>query len=275
VIALFRPYSYSFPPQKRFLSTNVAAGDNQRIQTFYSVGFLGSLYNSLESFLFIDSVTPSFRTDCLLRSIQQFFNTAGMPYNHNDAYLKYAGSNYPKLSVFAKINIVENRQDMGRIFQSADFTGDMLFTEKEDIFKKTNNIPSELIQSQHYSLFKNTDERLPADIKVEGFSFNELRLQVNVDNNSQGYCFLYYSDAYHPYWNAYVNGKKTPVIKTNIGYKSILIPCGASEVVFRFGNLFYIFSVGSTLLLNICILFGVIYVFITELIRQSVSELEE
>ena len=113
----------------------------------------------------------------------------------------------------------------------------------------------------------------------KNFSFNTLNLTVSVSGPENQYCFLYYADAYHLCWNAYVNGEKVPVIKSNIGYKSVMIPSGTSEVIFEFGNMFYDVSFFCTILTNLFVLIAVVYIFITEMFirirNPALSEMDD
>ena len=149
---------------------------------------------------------------------------------------------------------------VGHTFNLKGFTADMLFTTKEDI----ENI--NLIELQNKPDFKNQNERIDAKIQIEKFSFNMLKLKVTADGPPGKYCFLYYSSTYDPHWNAYVNGKKTPVIRTNIGYKSIMIPYGTSNVVFKFGNIVHYTSIFCSILLCLIIFNLTIYIFIKEIL---------
>ncbi len=128
----------------------------------------------------------------------------------------------------------------------------------------TRSLAKIIVRINPNPLFNNLNESIDADIQIEKFSFNMLKLKTLINGPTDEYCFLYYSDAYHPHWNAYVNSKKTPVINTNIGYKSIMIPYGTSEVIFEFGSLFYTISIFCSLLLLSVILCLAIYVFLTE-----------
>ena len=47
---------------------------------------------------------------------------------------------------------------------------------------------------------------------------------------------LYYSDAFHPGWKAFVNGQEVPVARTNFAFKSILLQAGDNTVKFVFFN---------------------------------------
>ena len=65
---------------------------------------------------------------------------------------------------------------------------------------------------------------------------NELKLTV--DMPEQKNAWLYYADSYHPNWQAWVDGIKTPVSKANLAFKAIPIQQGSHQVTFRFVSSF-------------------------------------
>jgi uncharacterized membrane protein YfhO len=46
--------------------------------------------------------------------------------------------------------------------------------------------------------------------------------------------FLVMSDTFYPGWQARVDGKPAPVLRTNFALRGICLPAGDHEVVFRF-----------------------------------------
>ena len=148
---------------------------------------------------------------------------------------------------------MENHDAVGRVFRQPGFSGDMIFVAAEEIRKLEGKIPEALIQRQDMRNFQNRNERLGGELTIKQFSFNSLVLISSVPGRSDQPCFLYYADAYHPHWQAYVNGKKVPVMRVNIGYKAIPIPYGEAQIVFKFGNLFYPLSFLCTLLMSTAI----------------------
>ncbi len=265
VIELFNPYKYSFP-EKRLNIGYLNPRSNVMMGQFDSTGFFrGATYNSLDAFMFVDFVKSRFRTDFMLKPVKDFSDVREkFPNKADEAYRKYSGDNYPKLAAFSRLNVAKDISELGDFFSQADFTGDMLFTTEKDVREIRQFIPVDSIGELDDRHFSNLNERIPIDIKVKDFSFNSLKLQVFVDGLPGRYYFLYYSDAYHPNWNAYVNGTKTNVIKSNIGYKSIMVPYGSAEIVFTFGNIFYYISNVCTLLVLSAVLCSAIYIFITE-----------
>jgi hypothetical protein len=65
-------------------------------------------------------------------------------------------------------------------------------------------------------------------IGVKNFSANRLSLDVSV--GEEGGAWLYYADAFHPGWKAYVNGNHTAVAQANIAFKAIWLDRGRNNV---------------------------------------------
>ncbi|MCB9747293.1 MAG: hypothetical protein H6755_02680 [Candidatus Omnitrophica bacterium] len=263
VKALFKPYDYGFE-SRRIYNSFTQKIKNSRMKVYEPLLFMPyhdmSKYNTIDSFLYGDSLFSSFRTDFALKPFKDFV-MAAKEYPHNDVYFKYAGLKDLKLSVFTGINYVDNLSDMQEIFQSTEFTGDMLFTTKEDLQQ------ADLVnigQKQEFQSFKNKSERGKAYAEIKEFSFDSLRINVDIEEEGAQPYFLYYADVYHPNWKAYVNRKEVPIIKTNIAYKSILLPAGRSEVEFRFGHSFYTISMACILSLGILALMATGYLVVTE-----------
>lgn len=287
-INLFKPFKYDFP-RERLADTYCHISSNARLKQFLPVldynnnkrvSKCGATYNTVDSFFFADSAASSYRTDFVLRSMRQYFDVKEKFPNNNGIYEKYSGVGYPKIEVFSRLNLVDNEIEIGRIFNLDSFTGDMLFATSRDVEGIKDNPSSRLIQKQVIADFENRNERVVSEIEVKNFSFNTLDLTVSVGGPENQDClFLYYADAYHPHWNAYVNGKKVSVIKSNIGYKSVMIPSGTSEVIFEFGNMFYDISFFCTILTSLFVLTAVVYIFITEMfihIRNPIlSEMDD
>jgi len=71
--------------------------------------------------------------------------------------------------------------------------------------------------------------------KVLGYNPNKLSLVYSVSENG----YLYYSDCYDTYWNAYVDGEKTKIFKANVAFKAIKIPAGRHRVDFIYNPKFF------------------------------------
>ncbi|MFA5336811.1 MAG: YfhO family protein [Candidatus Omnitrophota bacterium] len=67
--------------------------------------------------------------------------------------------------------------------------------------------------------------------------YNPNMLSLSYDSSRNGY--LYYSDCYDTYWNAYIDSKKTNVYKANGAFKAIKIPAGAHKVKFSYNPIYF------------------------------------
>jgi hypothetical protein len=71
-------------------------------------------------------------------------------------------------------------------------------------------------------------------LEVTGYSFNRISLEAVVEET--GGAWLYYADAYHPGWRAFVNGKETPVYRANLAFKAIRLDAGRHQVRFEYSG---------------------------------------
>jgi hypothetical protein len=73
---------------------------------------------------------------------------------------------------------------------------------------------------------------LPSDtlgnIDVKSFTFHELIVDVRVDDPRGAW--LFYPDAYHPEWKAYVDGERAPIEVANLGFKAVALKPGSHNV---------------------------------------------
>lgn len=71
---------------------------------------------------------------------------------------------------------------------------------------------------------------------VTRFSSNEVVVEASVHSDLGSW--LVYSDAYHPYWRAAVNGKRARVYEAYLAFKAVRLPPGRNKVRFYFGTPF-------------------------------------
>ncbi|HLF18686.1 MAG TPA: hypothetical protein VI749_07330 [Candidatus Omnitrophota bacterium] len=66
--------------------------------------------------------------------------------------------------------------------------------------------------------------------KVSDFDLNGIKIETGYNKPK----FLVYNDNYHSDWQAFVNGQRTPVRRTNISFKGVWLPEGKNTLVLRF-----------------------------------------
>jgi len=77
-----------------------------------------------------------------------------------------------------------------------------------------------------------SDAECAERIHVNAFSTG--MIEVNVESGKL--VWLVYADAFHDGWRAYVNGKKTGIVRANIAFKGVKLPPGSHTVVFKFAR---------------------------------------
>lgn len=86
-----------------------------------------------------------------------------------------------------------------------------------------------------------TGSRVAGEIKILKYCPNEV--EIETIGNDRG--FLVLADNYYPGWKAYVNGKKTNILRVNYNLRSIYMPAGNNTVTFSFDPLS--FRIGSAI----------------------------
>ena len=67
-------------------------------------------------------------------------------------------------------------------------------------------------------------------VEITDYSDTVVRLTVNSESET----YLYLADAYYPGWRATVNGEEVRVYRANVMFRAVIVPAGASEVIFEF-----------------------------------------
>jgi len=98
--------------------------------------------------------------------------------------------------------------------------------------------------------------------EVQNVELGPDRMTATVQVSTDVPVRLYYADAFHPGWRAFVNGVETPITRTNIAFKSVPLKPGTNTVEFRFWNgwgarFLYMLAIGAVLIalyVAICLL---------------------
>jgi hypothetical protein len=148
------------------------------------------------------------------------------PMPSHPAFLKIAACGFPKLQVFKYIYTVTDIGTLKSLLVSNKYKGDILFSQQ----RYPSPVAVEYNRSMRADLSSN--DRVNADIKVETFSLN--KIEITVKNPLDSPAVLFYSDAWHENWKAYVNGVQMNVYPANLAFKAVEIPKGVSRVEFHF-----------------------------------------
>jgi hypothetical protein len=231
-------------------------------------GRYGVQYWNIDTFLFFDPVSHIFSTQRWEKGVGDFYRVwtpasggvprhAGFPLPQTAAFNNLCGHSSPKLQLFSRIHSLPGEKDVAEMLANPSFQGDILLTSDAD--SKLPDTRNALVADSKAGIgLPDSSERIDnAGIIVQEFSFDTLRLQVN--NETSNDAVLYYADAWHPEWNAYVNSKHSYIFKTNLAYKSVIVPPGRSDVVFQFGDAVSKFLFHGMIAIGIVVFFGLSY----------------
>ena len=285
VVELFKSFNYAFPMHRQ-----LDYGHSQRAAALSPYLFgssppktgqemgpargpFGSLYGSIDSFVYVDRVASLFRTEEWLKGVGAFHDIwikhrpdrlgsgrLGHPIPEAAGYRTLAGMDFPKLQLFSRIYSLPLQDDVGAALRTKDGNGGMLFAGNVNI---TSPSVVKVALGQLTTLGPEDDRAPSAEISVRSFTFD--RIHIHLCNPSSSPAVLYYADGYDPRWRAWVNSVETPTICTNLGYKSVIVPPGPSEVVWKFGEFSLSFLVWLMLSLGIAATCAVVYLLVTDL----------
>jgi len=198
----------------------------------------GVQYWSNDSFLFRDSAGHPFRTDHWLRPLDRLMRTywgqrmddvtvkpkglvyytrLDFPLSHSAAR-KLAGIDEDKIQFFSGALFEADEARISSRMVSNDYRGDVpiIWGQDKDITRQ---------------LRLGDNARANPDYTVDDFSTDHL--QLNVHTHGQP-VWLLWSDIWHPYWKATVNGDPVTIDRVDLAYKIIRLKEDTNHVHFYF-----------------------------------------
>jgi hypothetical protein len=192
----------------------------------------GAQYWTNNAFWFVDEVGSTLQADSWLAPLDRLARVFGrgtgveFPVEHSTA-AKLAGLRTDKIRFFAHAYSVESETELASVLTDGSYGGDLLFVSvPADASQRSAAVPWRSQQS----LSVDDSRHLP--YRVERFDANNL--VVSVSNPETAPVWMFYSDVWHPWWRATVNGTPVPVHQANIAYKAVQIGAGENIVHFRF-----------------------------------------
>ncbi|MPZ78649.1 MAG: YfhO family protein [Deltaproteobacteria bacterium] len=228
----------------------------------------GTFYITVEPFLGIDPCRSIFRSDYWLPGIDKLYRAKmGMPIDKPNimpegyetreiifprkdaAFNKIIGCEFPKLQLLREIDIAASEEDLANSIFRTDSGEDVLRTTREDYdsfrlafsnhMKKISGTPnSDKLRANRNEtslLLDAPNIDLGNKLEVEKFTANSVTVHVTAAKDQKNH-WLYFSDAWHPFWRAYVNEDEVPILKANFGFKAVEIPSGNSVVRFVYSS---------------------------------------
>ena len=131
------------------------------------------------------------------------------------------------------VYVYENSEVMPRIY----FAKDVKYVSSESAF-------DELLKVKDFhevTIIENHNDQIPmtnqisspnSQIQIEEFMSESVKIKTYGDGG-----WLIYSDANLPTWEAYIDGQKTDIYTANYLFKSVFIPKGEHEVIFKYPGL--------------------------------------
>jgi len=153
------------------------------------------------------------------------YQTFRFPIDHA-ASSKIAGGSADKLQVFSNVLIVDSLEEVATIIKQPDYRGEALILYDPTKISGTKTTTQPLT---NYVLNNPSSAR---EYKIVSFSSNQLKLELHLAMN-QPRQWLLYSDVWHPFWKAWVNGKPVNIYRANLAYKAVQLDPGNNTVEFR------------------------------------------
>ncbi len=134
------------------------------------------------------------------------------------------------------VYIYENPQAMPRIY----FAKSVKFVNSENAFEELLKVKDfhnlTLIERETWNLEPEIQNLKPKNFQVSSFEIQEFQPQL-VKIKTQGGGWLIYSDANLPTWEATVDNQQTPIYTANYLFKSVFVPEGEHEIIFKYPGL--------------------------------------
>jgi len=231
----------------------------------------GVRYSTIEPFAGIDPCRSIFRVDYWLPGVDTFYRAAtGLPlhdvdvlprgYESVNVYFpitdtrvaKAIGCEFPKLQLFSSVTVVRTEDEMARFMRGRTYQGDLLLASAPDYaaYRRRAGGPEPIgIEDPGTDVPWYANTRVNGRTEVVRTSANSLVFRTVLPKGTAKY-WLYYADAWHPFWHAQVNGRDTPILRANFGFQAVQVPSGVATVrfVYRSGLLGGTMAVAETLL---------------------------
>ncbi|MEW6076915.1 MAG: hypothetical protein AB1724_03800 [Thermodesulfobacteriota bacterium] len=224
----------------------------------------GAFYWTAHALLFMDELGNPFKTDHMLMPLDRYLKTYGgqslndrgaprglipfsrleFPLNH-PAALKISGATEDKIQFYSQAETAPSDELIAACISAPDYAGDRIFlsplekTRAADDAANGRNFPGGGLSD---------NRRLRLAYSINRFDSNHLEVTTTVSDSDSAW--MLYSDVWHPFWRATVNGKPVPVYRANLAYKAVRLEKGENTVHFYFKSewlalLYKIFGLNS------------------------------
>ncbi len=247
----FQLTNFQSMPYAKKRSLNYLSADSRIKILPYILPSRGQLYSTMNSFLFLDEIGNTFRADYWLSPLDDFMRAywgqsihdksvrpegwvpyirLSFPLTHQ-ASGKIAGLAEDKVQFFSGAYLLDSDDGVAVKITDGDYKGDILFLSPPQT-KEAAGISNIKNWLPNGSLSDN--ERLKIHYQVTRFDSNHLEVVANLTGHKKAW--MLYSDVWHPFWKATVNGKPVPVYKANLAYKAVPLALDQNRIHFYFNS---------------------------------------
>jgi hypothetical protein len=216
--APFSPTRLEYVPQRAIFSSD----ELTRSEFHYLIAYA---YSST------DPCMPRGRVDFFNENVSELLLSRGLPPalirtgQVNDPFLLGAlGCDLPKIRVTQTAHFVETQEEAASWIQSPlRKNQDIVIvgaSTAQNVKANSRSAPVPMDQAESLDVVRFTNDQI--DIKVEAGPHSGK--------------WLYYADAFHPGWKAWVNGRKTEIFRANMAFKAIPLAEGHNLIELKFSR---------------------------------------
>lgn len=175
------------------------------------------------------SIYWSSALDALLRTVSTSANPApehSLPAGGSGVVPLIAGLSASKTRLLAGAVVCPDTQSTARVLTAAGYRGQVALITGPPV------AGIDAMACEPGALPVEAEAASTDAARIVQFSSN--RAEFEVDNGGSKPAVLTYSDAWSERWQARVNGKVAPVLRSDLAYKAVVVPPGRSRVVFEY-----------------------------------------
>ncbi len=124
---------------------------------------------------------------------------------------------------------------------------------------RSESVPGDWRRDENAGLHAELDPLSTGELSVLPADVNTVKLRAHLDKSR----FLVINDNYNSGWQAYINGQKARLLRTNFSFKGLWVPSGDSSIVLHFSN-----TRRYLLHFALIILFAGVFIYLLMLLRR-------
>jgi hypothetical protein len=202
---------------------------NETLKFLATQGPIRTSYASVYAVSGVDPSIPIHQTHALARGVESLLRARQIPFEmfptekllrpQDEWLFRALGIHAPKLRLFreSEVEVLPAAACFSRI-KSLPLDSDTLVVEGDSEGPRPRSDPS--------------PAPFLGEVSVREFASGRLVVEASIPETESAW--LYYADAFHPGWNATVNGGPANISRANLGFKAIRLGPGRNRVELRF-----------------------------------------